>query len=177
MGESVKLIGKGLKSNQVYEPILNAQQLAQLQSTPDKEPFDGDSLHFSLGVEALRLGLAYEYDPFFALAIARVDPLPHQLEAVYNYFLKQLRLREFIQRNLTLEVKGRSKIGEVTLTANEYKTAQRLKQDYWLYVVFNCAANPEVHPINDPVKLGWEPIVKIEHYHVSASKILNADKK
>jgi len=44
-------------------------------------------------VEALRLGLAYEYDPYFALAIARVDPLPHQLEAVYDYFLKQPRIR------------------------------------------------------------------------------------
>jgi hypothetical protein len=34
----------------------------------------------------------------------------------------------------------------------------------------------EVHPINDPVKLGWEALVKIEHYHVPASKILNAEK-
>ncbi|WYL93258.1 MAG: helicase-related protein [Gloeotrichia echinulata IR180] len=93
MGASVKLIGKGLNTNQVHQLILNAAQIAQLQATPDKEPFDGDSLHFRLGVEALRLGLAYEYDPFFALAIARVDPLPHQLEAVYNYFLKQPRIR------------------------------------------------------------------------------------
>ena len=74
-----------------------------------------------------------------------------------------------------IEVKGRSTVGQVALTANEYKTAERLKQDYWLYVVFNCAENPQVHPINDPVKLGWEAIVKIEHYHVSASKILNAE--
>jgi hypothetical protein len=29
----------------------------------------------------MRLGLAYEYDPYFTLSIARVDPLPHQLEA------------------------------------------------------------------------------------------------
>lgn len=93
MGASVKLIGQGLNTNQVHQLILNASQIAQLQATPDKEPFDGDSLHFRLGVEALRLGLAYEYDPFFALAIARVDPLPHQLEAVYNYFLKQPRVR------------------------------------------------------------------------------------
>lgn len=41
----------------------------------------------------MRLGLAYEYDPFFALTVARVDPLPHQLEAVYDYFLKQPRIR------------------------------------------------------------------------------------
>lgn len=93
MGESVKLIGKGLTTNQVYEPILNREQLSQLQATPEKEPFDGEPLKFRLGVEALRLGLAHEYDPYFSLAIARVDPLPHQLEAVYDYFLKQPRIR------------------------------------------------------------------------------------
>jgi len=31
--------------------------------------------------------LAYEYDPYFSLSISRVDPLPHQLEAVYDYFM------------------------------------------------------------------------------------------
>src|SRR6201993_1557194 len=93
MGTSVKLVGKGLNTNQVHEPILSAEQLAQLQSTPEKEPFDGDPVRFRLGVEALRLGLAYEYDPYFSLSIARVDPLPHQLEAVYDYFLKLPRIR------------------------------------------------------------------------------------
>src|SRR5207237_6581119 len=93
MGTSVKLIGKGLNTNQVHELVLNAEQLAQLQSTPEKEPFDGDPVRFRLGVEALRLGLAYEYDPYFALSIARVDPLPHQLEAVYEHFLRLPRIR------------------------------------------------------------------------------------
>ena len=88
MGNSVKLIGKGLRTNQVYEPILNTEHLAQLEISPETEPFDGDPLKFRLGVEALRWGLAHEYDPYFSLAIARVDPLPHQLEAVYDYFLK-----------------------------------------------------------------------------------------
>ncbi len=36
---------------------------------------------FELGIEAARLALAYEYDPFFSLSVARIDPLPHQLEA------------------------------------------------------------------------------------------------
>src|SRR6266581_4815868 len=93
MGSSVKLVGKGLNTNQVHEPILNAEQLAELESTPEKEPFDGDPLRFRLGIEALRLGLAYEYDPYFSLSIARVDPLPHQLEAVYDYFLTMPRIR------------------------------------------------------------------------------------
>lgn len=39
-------------------------------------------------------------------------------------------------------------------------------------LMFNCALIPEVHVIQDPVRLGWEPLVKIEHYHVGAEKIL-----
>lgn len=93
LGTSVKIVAKGLHSGQVHEPVLDDAQLARLVASPDKEPFDGDPLHFRLGVEALRLGLAYEHDPYFSLSIARVDPLPHQLEAVYDYFLKQPRIR------------------------------------------------------------------------------------
>lgn len=93
MGASVKLVGKGLRSGQVYEPILTEDQLAILEASPEIEPFDGDARRFRLGLEALRLGLAYEYDPYFALSIARVDPLPHQLEAVYDYFLVLPRIR------------------------------------------------------------------------------------
>ena len=74
-----------------------------------------------------------------------------------------------------IEVKGRSAVGEVALTTNEYKTAERLKSDYWLYVVFNCASTPQIHIVQDPVKLGWEPLLKIEHYHVGASAILQAE--
>jgi hypothetical protein len=73
-----------------------------------------------------------------------------------------------------IEVKGRSHIGEVALTTNEYKTAERLKKDFWLYVVFNCATDPEIHIIQDPVRLGWKPVVKVEHYHVGAQKIFEA---
>src|SRR4051812_5476700 len=70
MGSSVKLIGKGMRSNTVYEPILSAEQLGQLHASPAKAPFDGDAGKFRLGVEAMRLGLAYEYDPDFSLSIA-----------------------------------------------------------------------------------------------------------
>jgi superfamily II DNA or RNA helicase len=93
MGASVKLYAKGLTTKTVHEPVLDAAQLAQLVITPKDEPFDGDAARFRLGVEAHRLGLAYEYDPYFSLSIARVDPLPHQLEAVYEYFLKLPRIR------------------------------------------------------------------------------------
>ena len=52
-----------------------------------------------------------------------------------------------------IEVKGRSvAIGEIALHANEYRTAQRLKKDYWLYVVFNCAARPGINVVQDPAQ-------------------------
>jgi hypothetical protein len=73
-----------------------------------------------------------------------------------------------------IEFKGRSEVGEVALSTNEYKTAERLKNDYWLYVVFNCASIPEIHILRDPIRLGWEPLVKIEHYNVGDHKILDS---
>src|SRR3989442_409560 len=93
LGDSVKLIGDGLTTGKVHQPILTAEQIATLEISPEKRPFYGDPSRFRLGIEALRLALAYEYDPFFSLSIARVDPLPHQLEAVYDNFLALPRIR------------------------------------------------------------------------------------
>lgn len=40
----------------------------------------------------------------------------------------------------------------MVLTRNEYKTAERLRSDYWLYVVFDCATAPRLVTIQDPVR-------------------------
>jgi hypothetical protein len=93
LGQSLKVIGRGLNTGLTYDPVLSPDQIAGLTVSADHEPFDGDARLFRLGVEAHRLGLAYDYDPFFSLSIARVDPLPHQLEAVYGYFLQLPRIR------------------------------------------------------------------------------------
>jgi superfamily II DNA or RNA helicase len=92
-GAFYRLEGRGLTSGKFYNPNLSLDQLSQLTVTPLHPPYDGDAHRFKLGIEAARLGLAYEYDPYFSLSIARVDPLPHQLEAVYDYFLKLPRIR------------------------------------------------------------------------------------
>ena len=93
MGDSLKIIGRGRSSGMAHDLVLTPAQLGQLLISAEREPFDGDARMFRLGIEAQRLGLAYEYDPFFSLSIARVDPLPHQLEAVYSYFMKLPRIR------------------------------------------------------------------------------------
>jgi hypothetical protein len=73
-----------------------------------------------------------------------------------------------------IEVKGRAGIGEVALTSNEYRTAQRLKGDYWLYVAFNCGSTPQLHTVPDPARLGWQPVTVIEHYAVGPGQIKGA---
>ena len=54
------------------------------------------------------------------------------------------------------------------MTATSDKTAQRLRKDYWLYVVFQCATtNPSLNILRDPSTLDWQPIVKVEHYRLN----------
>jgi superfamily II DNA or RNA helicase len=79
--------------------------------------------------------------------------------------------REMIKTRF-IEVKGRAAVGEIALTANEYKTAQRLGEDYWLYVVFNCASQPKVTLIRNPARFDWKPLSKIDCYRIGAETIL-----
>lgn len=55
--------------------------------------FDAEPRLFRLAVEALRTHLAHAFDPQFAVSVSQVDPLPHQLDAVYKHMLPQPRLR------------------------------------------------------------------------------------
>jgi hypothetical protein len=67
-----------------------------------------------------------------------------------------------------IEVKGRAGVGPIAVTENEYKTSNRLKNDYWLYVVYNCASSPELFPIQNPAELGWKPVMAVDHYQLSS---------
>lgn len=70
-----------------------------------------------------------------------------------------------------IEVKGRAGVGIVALSENEYRTAERLKADYWLYTVFNCAGTPELHTVQNPARLDWQPVMAVEHYRIGADSL------
>ena len=55
--------------------------------------FDGDGAMFRLVSEAHRIGLAYLFDPLLAVHTSLVDPLPHQITAVYEEMLPRQPLR------------------------------------------------------------------------------------
>jgi len=83
----------GTQSEQFRRVILTRSDLANLTILSARHTYDGNGSLLRLGLQAYSLGLAYEFDPYFGLSISRVDPLPHQLEAVYDYFLKLARVR------------------------------------------------------------------------------------
>src|SRR5437870_11306966 len=78
----------GTRSERFRKVTLTADELEHLTIVDPRRSFDGDGRLLRLGLQAYALGIAYEFDPYFALSISCVDPLPHQLAAVSDYLLK-----------------------------------------------------------------------------------------
>ncbi|UUZ52284.1 DEAD/DEAH box helicase [Massilia sp. H-1] len=55
--------------------------------------FDADGADFKLAAEAYRINLAHLFDPMMAVHTSNVDPLPHQITAVYESMLPRQPLR------------------------------------------------------------------------------------
>ena len=83
----------GANSERFRKVTMTAEDLQRLSVLDPKHSFNGDGRLLRLGLQAYALGIAYEFDPYFGLSISRVDPLPHQLEAIYDYLLKLARVR------------------------------------------------------------------------------------
>ena len=83
----------GTRSERFRSVNLSVSDLGQLTILDSTCSYDGDGSLLRLGLQAYALGIAYEFDPYFGLSISRVDPLPHQLEAVYDHLLKSGRVR------------------------------------------------------------------------------------
>lgn len=55
--------------------------------------FDADGNQMRLASEAYRISLAHLFDPYLAVHTSSVEPLPHQISAVYQEMLPKLPLR------------------------------------------------------------------------------------
>jgi hypothetical protein len=64
-----------------------------LATTDRPWSFDGDGATFQLTCEAKRIDLAFLFDPMMAVHTSNVDPLPHQITAVYESMLPRQPLR------------------------------------------------------------------------------------
>lgn len=55
--------------------------------------FDADPSELKLVSEAYRINLAHLFDPYLAVRTSAIDPLPHQISAVYENMLPKMPLR------------------------------------------------------------------------------------
>ena len=65
-----------------------------------------------------------------------------------------------------IEVKGlAAETGTILLTPNERRVAEDRRDCYWLYIVTDCAADPQLQePIRDLASFPWHEVSKVQHY-------------
>lgn len=79
----------------IKERLLGAADEQEIQAATAERPFsfDGNGADFQLTCEAKRIDLAFLFDPMMAVHTSNVDPLPHQITAVYESLLPRQPLR------------------------------------------------------------------------------------
>src|SRR5687767_8524850 len=82
-------------SGRVSNEVLYRGDEGRLQVAEKGKPwsFDGDGKLFRLVAEAHRIRLAHLFDPVLAVHTSLVEPLPHQISAVYEEMLPRQPLR------------------------------------------------------------------------------------
>ncbi len=91
---SLELIYKDSRG-QLGSELLYGDDVAKLEIASHDLPwsFQADGALFRLVSEAYRIRLAYVFDPLIAVHTSLVDPLPHQITAVYETMLAKQPLR------------------------------------------------------------------------------------
>lgn len=69
------------------------EQRIRLEQHGRTHAFDGDAESWRLAAEALRIRYAALFDSMLAVASSDLDPLPHQIKAVYGELLPRTPLR------------------------------------------------------------------------------------
>ncbi|ADV63935.1 helicase domain protein [Isosphaera pallida ATCC 43644] len=84
-----------LPDGTIKERLLGPADEATIAVATVERPwaFDGDAAAFQLACEANRIDLAFLFDPMMAVHTSNVEPLPHQITAVYESMLPRQPLR------------------------------------------------------------------------------------
>jgi superfamily II DNA or RNA helicase len=82
---------KGIPGNQ----LLYRDEETNIEVLSEHSPwsFDADANQMKLASEAYRISLAHLFDPYLAIHTSSVEPLPHQISAVYQEMLPRVPLR------------------------------------------------------------------------------------
>ena len=98
-GSRIEVQAVGMHTRRLWTKLLKPEEfngVIKVASAGELAALDGNPTHFRLAAEAHRIRLAFQYDPHFAVSVSQVDPLPHQMDAVYTHLLTQPRIRFLI---------------------------------------------------------------------------------
>lgn len=95
LGSMVSIKYTGINSSKTSSKVISIEEFENLDvlSQEGKFNFKGNPIRFGLFAEAERINSAYQFDPLFAVNCSIVDPLPHQVEAVYKFLLPLPKIR------------------------------------------------------------------------------------
>ena len=95
-GDYIHIFGRRKISNQIFDEIISKHELSHINIKKLDIDFSADSKNVFLALETKRYRYISLYDPLLAINTSKVDPLPHQIEAVYDKVLKLPRIRFLI---------------------------------------------------------------------------------
>ena len=116
------IVGTLLDSQGPVNQEITETEAAELCTVSAQMDFTGDARRAFLSLEAKRYRYAALYNPTFAISISKVEPLPHQIEAVWQV-LKQTRIRFLIADD-----PGAGKTIMAGLIAKELKLRNQVKR-------------------------------------------------
>jgi len=96
MGEYIHLVGITVHSRDSIDDVIPITEFSKFSVMGTGSAFTEDPGEVFLALEAIRYRFAFLYDPLLAMNASKVDPLPHQIEAVYGHVLKLPRIRFLI---------------------------------------------------------------------------------
>jgi hypothetical protein len=96
IGEYIRLVRVTLHSHKHIDQLIRRDELDGLSVGTLEADFTAPAYQVFLSLETKRYRYASLYDPLLAVNTSKVDPLPHQVEAVYGYVLKLPRIRFLI---------------------------------------------------------------------------------
>ena len=91
--EALELTYKAANGGLSQRVLFRADEAILTPSDAGTRPLDADAQDFRLVAEAQRVSLAGLFDPMLAVATSDVEPLPHQIRAVYGEMLDRTPLR------------------------------------------------------------------------------------
>ncbi|CAB3287667.1 protein of unknown function [Methanocaldococcus lauensis] len=91
--DTIKIIGYYINSRELDYFILTPEEFKDIEIILNPLDFKGNPEGVMLAIESLRYQFASLYDPILAVSVSKISPLPFQIDAVYNYILKNPQIR------------------------------------------------------------------------------------